>query len=182
MGFVPIEGAEGYFVNELGEVLGKQGKLLKIFCNPRTGYYDVRVRRNGKQWTRTVHRIVAENLLPRVEGKTHVNHIDGDKSNNHLSNLEWCTRSENQLHAYRTGLISKEGIASRGIKAGIGARNNLGKRIKLIHKDGHTHEFDSVRHAAKQLGLDYRTLSRVTNKKKHFHTIQGYSVEVVERG
>lgn len=182
MEFVHIEGTDNYYVNALGEVKGKSGKVLKPQFNNVTGYYQVNLRNDKKQLTKTIHRIVAETLLEPVEGKTHVNHIDGDKSNNRLDNLEWCNRSENQLHAYRTGLISKEGVASRGVKAGMGARNNLGKRVKLVHKDGHTHEFDSVRHAAKQLGLDYRTLSRVVNKKKYFNTIQGYTAEFIERG
>lgn len=50
------------------------------------------------------HRIIASIFCEREIGKDYVNHIDGDKTNNDASNLEWCTRSENALHAYRTGL------------------------------------------------------------------------------
>lgn len=51
-----------------------------------------------------VHRLVAKAFIPEVNDKPFVNHIDGDKHNNCVSNLEWCSKSENELHAHKTGL------------------------------------------------------------------------------
>lgn len=51
-----------------------------------------------------VHRLVAQAYLPKVQGKEFVNHKDGDKQNNHISNLEWCTYKENTIHAFNLGL------------------------------------------------------------------------------
>ena len=68
------------------------------------GYPSVTIQRGDLRKTIYVHRLVAGAFVPNPEGKPEVNHIDGDKSNNHVSNLEWCTRQENIEHAWRTGL------------------------------------------------------------------------------
>ena len=66
------------------------------------GYYTVTL--NGK--IRQVHRLVAEAFLPADPDRPYVNHIDGNKGNNEVSNLEWCTAKENSRHAIRTGLLN----------------------------------------------------------------------------
>lgn len=62
----------------------------------RTGYLSVRLGSKGRE--AGVHRFVAETFIPRIPGKNDVNHIDGDKSNNRASNLEWVDRKENMWH------------------------------------------------------------------------------------
>ena len=61
---------------------------------------------NGKNNTilKRVHRIVAEAFIPNPDSCKQVNHIDGDKANNSVSNLEWCTSQQNNIHALQTGL------------------------------------------------------------------------------
>lgn len=63
-----------------------------------TGYLTIRLGSIGRE--AGVHRFVAEAFIPRIEGKNDVNHIDGDKTNNQVENLEWCTRKENMLHCH----------------------------------------------------------------------------------
>ena len=59
---------------------------------------------HGKMVHRRIHRMVAETFLPNPDSKNQINHIDGNKANNALSNLEWCTSKENMDHAWRMGL------------------------------------------------------------------------------
>lgn len=71
----------------------------------RTGYYVVYFWRNNKQSSFQIHRLVAIHFIENPLNKEMVNHLDGDKLNNHISNLEWVTVKENNQHAYDTGLI-----------------------------------------------------------------------------
>lgn len=67
------------------------------------GYRAVGTKVNGKQRTLYVHRLVATAFIDKPEGKEEVNHLDGDKTNNCVSNLEWATRRENQVHMAKRG-------------------------------------------------------------------------------
>lgn len=68
------------------------------------GYQQVDLRVDCKRKQHKVHRLVATAFCPNPEGYEEVNHIDGDKYNNHFTNLEWCNRSQNIQHAYDLGL------------------------------------------------------------------------------
>lgn len=96
---IEIQGYEGlYSVTSDGRVWShKRAKFLKACPNSR-GYYVVTLRGHGKS-TKSVHRLVADAFIDYVDGKDQINHIDGDKSNNAVSNLEWCSSSENHRHA-----------------------------------------------------------------------------------
>jgi hypothetical protein len=99
-----VKGYPNYTVREDGLVTGARGKCLKYDYN-RTGYPRISLCKNGKVRRRFVHRIVAEHFLPEPDTPNAIiNHIDGDKLNNHYSNLEWTTHRENLQHALDTGL------------------------------------------------------------------------------
>ena len=77
-------------------------------------YRSVCLTREGVPKGFLVHRLVCLSFNPNPDGKTEVNHIDGDRENNQSSNLEWCTRSENMKHAHKSGLIKKGGLLFSG--------------------------------------------------------------------
>ena len=82
-------------------------KKLKPYIS-KVGYPMVTLSSNdNKRKKFYVHRLIAEYFIPKVEGKTFINHKDGNKTNNKLSNLEWVTQSENIKHAYDTNLRDK---------------------------------------------------------------------------
>lgn len=86
-----------------GSEKGTVSKVLKQRIDHR-GYSQILLKKNGKVYTHKVHRLVLAQFAQRVDGKNQVNHIDGDKINNLLCNLEWVTSGENLLHAYKSGL------------------------------------------------------------------------------
>jgi hypothetical protein len=101
---------EDYQVSNFGNVVSFKNKKyengfpMKV-QEDRAGYIKIIVWKNGKQKTLKLHRIVCELFNDEApEGKEYVNHIDGNKNNNHYSNLEWTSSSENTLHAYKNGL------------------------------------------------------------------------------
>ena len=103
----------------------------------------VDLRKLGSRKTMTIHRLVAEQFIPRILNKTQVNHIDGNKRNNEVSNLEWVDNSENQLHAYALGLNKRSELAGRP-KRKVAMVDDENEIIKT---------FDSLAEASKETGI-----------------------------
>lgn len=99
----------GYSIAEDGKVFGKRGDLLTPWDNGR-GYLILGLMMEGVRKTIAVHRLVALAYVDNPENLHEVNHKDGNKVNNHYSNLEWCTRGENIAHAYTSDLRSATGV------------------------------------------------------------------------
>lgn len=104
----------------------------------KKGYVVVDVSIHGKHYYRQVHRLIAETFIPNTHNKCQVNHIDGNKQNNNVDNLEWCTNSENMAHAYKTGLkVSSEHSGRPKRMVGLFKDNMLVKYFKSIAEATH---------------------------------------------
>lgn len=115
-------------------------KFVKPYTD-RDGYIFYRMSRKSKEFQKKAHRLVAMTYLPNPENKSDVNHIDGVKNNNLLTNLEWATRSENAKHAWNIGLQSRQ---RRHAKAVVDTDTGLVYR--------------SVKDAAEAIGMKYDLL------------------------
>ncbi|MFM2567485.1 HNH endonuclease [Enterobacter sp. DN] len=182
MKFLPVVGWEGiYQVNERGDVLSfpreilkgdgsKQrfrGQQLKPFLNS-AGYCVVRLSdaSSGRRVIARVHRLVAEAFLPNPDGKPEVNHIDGDKANPSLRNLEWVTPHENRKHAWDTGLRNRTHLpAYKGeMQANSKLNDESVMEIRSLRSSGVSYGVLSKRY-----GVSKRTIIRVVTGESWSH-------------
>lgn len=104
-----VQDFKGYYVTETGDVIGKRGHVLKGKVT-WDGYREVVLSDGNRRRNVRVHRLVAEEFIGECPSGMQVNHKDGDKLNNELSNLEYITGTANIHHAFTTGLCSTRTI------------------------------------------------------------------------
>lgn len=152
---------DNYSINELGEVRNdRTNHIKKPFENKSNGYMTVDLYKNNKSEKVTIHRLLAEAFIPNPEGKTTVDHIDGNRKNNALSNLRWATYSENnsrfQTIGVRSEAIMVEHYAEERKKRGGGhiAWHEIIERL----------EFQSVSEAAEYFECTIGNISLLLEK------------------
>lgn len=158
--FMLITNWENYAVSNTGKVKNvRTNNELKQQEN-KQGYLAVVLCQNGKKATFRVHRLVALMFIDNPENKEEVNHIDGNKHNNCLSNLEWVTRKENNAHARKNGLKHEN------------------KPVKLTNlENGEVDVFYSISEASKFIGVNNSNLCRALKKRTGLY--HGYKIEYV---
>lgn len=117
-----------YEISSLGKIRNLQSKVLKTYIQ-NSGYEQIKINYQGLHIHKSIHRLVAEAFIPNPLNKEYVNHIDGNKLNNTADNLEWCTNSENILHARKTGL-NPYNKPTLGLK--LKPRNNNAKQSQYL--------------------------------------------------
>lgn len=171
--FKEIPGYDGlYEVSNKGNVrtIKRQGTDDRILAGSidRTGYKRVALCKKGITKSYAVHRLVCLTFLPNPNGKRTVNHIDGNKLNNILSNLEWMTHSENHKHAYdflsrKSHMNGKSGKDHHNSKSVI--------RVCKLTKE--VMVFDSLRLATASVGGNEGHVSACCTGKRKSH--KGYT-------
>jgi hypothetical protein len=93
-----IEGYENYLIYDDGRVQNKKTKRFLKQCKDGVGYYCINLYKNNKSKMFNIHRLVGLHYLESIEGKNVIDHIDRNKTNNHVSNLRWANHSENMIN------------------------------------------------------------------------------------
>lgn len=147
-----------YAVSDAGTVYSSHSGI-KAQSVDRFGYKRVMLYDKGRSKNALVHRLVAEAFIDNPLKKKQVNHIDGNKINNHVSNLEWNTNSENTQHAYDSGLMKGPW------KGKSGYDHNRSKPVVSVDESGNETEYGSVEIAAKTIGGDQSFISKCARGK-----------------
>ena len=152
-------GFNNYLCNEKGEIYSLLSAKIMKTHGDKDGYQQLRMTvEKGKAVTVKTHRLIAQTFLPNPENKPQVNHKDGNKKNNAVSNLEWCTHKENQKHAIKTGLKNDSGINN----SRASCNEEKLKEIRLLISEGKGNtEIEKI------TGISNKVVSLIRHNKRY---------------
>lgn len=169
-----------------------KGKLRKLLImTDRYVSVNLEDKKSKKSTRNSVHRFVAQSFIPNPENKPCINHKDGNKQNNHVSNLEWCTYKENSFHAVSTGLLKPRKLTEEHkarlrelhigaeslrewkknnkhvlIKRALAASMLQVKKVNQFDKNGiFIKQWNSIAEASRATGASQTTICRCTKGK-----------------
>lgn len=155
-----------YEVSDLGIVRNKNSKVILNGSPDKRGYIMLTLHIDGKSRSTLLHRIVAKTFIPNPDNKPTVNHKDGNKRNNAVSNLEWATHQENIIHALRTGLRDLRGTRAISNKY---SEKQVRDMCELLQK-GY-----SMKDAAELLNVNINLARRILYFGKWAHITKDYT-------
>lgn len=162
-----IKGYEGlYQISNLGRI--RKYIILKQFLSHR-GYLTTQLSKKNKSKTFLVHRLVAKTFIPKINDKNQVNHKDGNKTNNKVENLEWCTNKENNTHAWKNGLMKR---VVENNKKEVAQYTKEGKLVKV---------WSSITEASNSINGSFSAISACCRHKPYAKTAYGYKWEFANK-
>lgn len=169
-----LEACEGYAIDKDANVwtckahnwkpyfFNAEWRKMKIKINNLHGYHFVIMcGMDKKDYTRNIHKLLSLSFIPNPEKYAYINHIDGQKSNNSLDNLEWCTQKHNAIHCIKLGLRD---TASGSRVANSKLKESDVPEIFKLKKEGLTNGA-----IAAQYGVDTSIICRIVNRKRWKH-------------
>lgn len=154
-----IQGYEGlYQVSNQGRVKSLERRTQTRVCHEKimnsqfdTRYLFVRLSKDGKKRNLLIHRLVANEFIPNRDGCPYVNHINGKKTDNRVENLEWCTPSENTVHAIVNDI-----------------KRLPNKSVVQCDLQGNTiREWESIKEASVSLKINRSNIGSCCNRKRN---------------
>lgn len=150
-----------YKVSNLGRVIGPKGKVLSPGKNTGTGYLGIHFCVKGRKKSTDLHRIVAITFIPNPTNLPYVNHINGNKHDNRVENLEWINSKDSMKHAIETGL--RNDFGSNSVNSKIKENDVL--EIRRIFKE----KLMNRRQIAEKYNLNKDYISLIINKRRWSH-------------
>ena len=157
-----------YEVSNMGRIKSLKRRFVTTemilkYNKTKDGYFQVGLSKDGKTKTQRVNRIVAKAFIANPNNLSQVNHIDGDKTNNHIDNLEWCDCKYNINEAWKLGLNKKR----------FGKDNKRSRKINQYDNNGNfIKSWDSIKQASIELKIHTQNIIACCQGK--YNTSHGY--------
>ena len=160
--YADVVGYEDYFMAcSNGDIFSKRTNKILKQTTLKSGYATIATKiggRQGKNICFRVHRLIALTFIPNPNNKDFVNHIDGNKLNNNVDNLEWATPSENTIHAVKTGLL----VLPKGHEVST-AKLTKEQVLQIRSLAGKY----TIRDLGKMYNINHASISRIINNKMY---------------
>jgi hypothetical protein len=165
--FKEIKGYPNYVASSYGYIKSiKTNTILKPTKCRKTGYSIVSLCNNGLVKTHLVHRVILSSFVENIENKPQVNHKDGVKTNNRVDNLEWNTRSENQIHSINIGLRHTRGENNSQCKLSENEVLSIFKDERPQRKIAKEYGVSNITVCNIKKGYSWTHITGLPNKKK----------------
>lgn len=159
-----------YIIDSRGFVINTQTNRVLLHSHNHKGYKMVTMHHKGKAYTKTIHKLVASYFIPNPFDLPVINHKDGNKLNNDVSNLEWCTSQQNTQHAWKNGLAKP--LVGNANGCAKYTDNQIGQVCELLEKR------ISPRNISDITKVPMDTIRKILIRKEWKHISKRYNFDI----